>query len=321
MCTPEQCTDDQDKDFLKCVKCARQVHFRCTRLPAYQIQLFANSKTKHYQFQCEKCVTVEQKLLELIPNRERSHPSLKTEREMESLRRDIKGCKNVIMQKVEKENELMKIITNKDADLADIKNKMQNNPGYHTLEYIEDKFEKKLESLRDHMTKAIKEEWTIVAKSYADTAKPNSTIDPALVQKPECLKKVIKNAREEELAEENERKRRSKNLVLHGVGENEKDTRSWAVDLVKDLHINVNIKKVSRIGIEKEEKTRPILFEFESEDDKDKLFSNLGALKGIEKYKNLSIMEDPTAAVPLKNYQSIREAKKKNSDNEFGQHV
>ena len=109
---------------------------------------------------------------------------------MESLRRDIKGCENVIKQKVEKENELKKIITNKDADLADIKNKMQNNPGYHTLEYIEDKFEKKLESFREHMTKAIKEEWTIVAKSYADTAKSNAQIDPAVVQTPECLKKV-----------------------------------------------------------------------------------------------------------------------------------
>ena len=155
---------------------------------------------------------------------------------MESLRRDIKGCENVIKQKVEKEIELKKIINSKDADLVDIKKKMQNNPGYHTLEYIEDKFEKKLESFRDQMTKTIKEEWTIVAKSYADTAKSNATIHPpAVVQTPECLKKVIKNAREEELAEENERKRRSKNLILHGVSENEKDTRSWAVDLVKDL--------------------------------------------------------------------------------------
>ena len=321
MCTPEECTNDQDNDFLKCDKCARKVHYRCTRLPAYQIQLFISSTTKQYQFQCEKCVTVEQKLLELVPNRERSHPSLKTEREMESLRRDIKGCENVIKQKVEKENELKKIITNKDADLADIKNKMQNNPGYHTLEYIEDKFEKKLESFREHMTKAIKEEWTIVAKSYADTAKSNAQIDPAVVQTPECLKKVIKNAREEELAEENERKRRSKNLVLHGVNENEKDVRSWAVDLVKDLHVSVNIKKVSRIGIEREEKKRPILFEFESEDDKDKLFSNLGALKDIEKYKNLSIMEDLTTDQRRAIKELSEEAKKKNSDNESEQHV
>ena len=42
---------------------------------------------------------------------------------------------------------------------------------------------------------------------------------------------------------------------------------------MKDLHVSVNIKKVSRIGIEKEQKTRPTLFEFD-EYDKDKLFSN-----------------------------------------------
>ena len=107
----------------------------------------------------------------------------------------------------------------------------------------------------------------------ANTAKSNATIDPTVVQTPECHKKVIKNAREEELVEEIERKRRSKNLVLHGVSENEKDTRSWAVDPMKDLHVSVNIKKVSRIGIEKEQKTRPTLFEFD-EYDKDKLFSN-----------------------------------------------
>ena len=141
------------------------------------------------------------------------------------------------------------------------------------------------------------------------------------IQTPECLKKVIKNAREEELAEENERKRRSKNLVLHGVNENEKDVRSWAVDLVKDLHVSVNIKKVSRIGIEREEKKRPILFEFESEDDKDKLFSNLGALKDIEKYKNLSIMEDLTTDQRRAIKELSEEAKKKNSDNESEQHV
>ena len=62
------------------------------------------------------------------------NPSLKPERKMESLRRDIKGCKNVIKQKDENKNNLKKIITNKNADLAEIKKKLQN-----TLEYIEDK--------------------------------------------------------------------------------------------------------------------------------------------------------------------------------------
>ena len=136
----DQCTDDYDEDSLKCNICNRKVQYRCTRLPAYQIQFFAKSKTRHYQFKCENCIKGQQKLLELIPNRERSHPSLKTEKEIESLRRDIKGCENVIKQQAQKEKELKSIINNK--DFADIRNKLQTNPGYHTLEYIEDKFEK-----------------------------------------------------------------------------------------------------------------------------------------------------------------------------------
>ena len=90
---------------------------------------------------------------------------------------------------------------------------------------------------------------------------------------------------------------------------------------MKDLHVSVNIKKVSRIGIEREEKKRPILFEFQCEDDKDKLFSNLGALKDIEKYKNLSIMEDLTTDQRRAIKELSEEAKKKNSDNESEQHV
>ena len=112
---------------------------------------------------------------------------------------------------------------------------------------------------------------------------------------PECLKKVIKHAREEELAEENEKKRRSKNLVLHRVSEQIKDVKSWSDGLIKDLHTNVSIKKVSRIGPEKDNKTRPVLLELESEQDKNKLLANLGALKGIENYKLVSIMENLTS--------------------------
>ena len=88
-----------------------------------------------------------------------------------------------------------------------IKSKLHTNPGNHA---IEDKFEKKLESFRYHMTKTIKDECSNISKSYANHA---------VVQTPECLKKVIKHARERELAEENEKKRRSKNLILYRVSE------------------------------------------------------------------------------------------------------
>ena len=121
-------------------------YYRCTRLPAYQIQLLFAGAKHDITSSSLKTIRIQQKSLELIPNRERSHPSLKTEKEIESFNRDIKGCENVIKQQDQKEKELKSIINNKDADFADIRNKLQTNPGYHTLEYIEDKFEKYLNS-------------------------------------------------------------------------------------------------------------------------------------------------------------------------------
>ena len=39
-CTPTNCVQDEDKYKLECVKCKRLVHYRCTLLPKYQIQMF-----------------------------------------------------------------------------------------------------------------------------------------------------------------------------------------------------------------------------------------------------------------------------------------
>ena len=37
VCTEAICIDDGDKNKLTCVKCKDKQHYRCTRLPAYQI--------------------------------------------------------------------------------------------------------------------------------------------------------------------------------------------------------------------------------------------------------------------------------------------
>ena len=99
--------------------------------------------------------------------------------------------------------------------------------------------------MRDHNDKTIKDECSYISNSYANIAKSGIKPDHAVVQTPECLKKVIQHAMEEELAEENEKKPQSKNLVLHGVSEQVKDVKSWSDDLMKDLHTNDSIKKKS----------------------------------------------------------------------------
>ena len=239
------------------------MHYRCTRLPAYQIQVFINKRISKYE--CQNCVEVDQKLLDLVPPKERHHPSLKTEKEIEGLRLNIKCC--------EKQKTLQTTIKNKEADLTEIKKKLQTNPGYHTLEYLEDKFEKKLESFRDQMTNAIKDSCSNAVKSYAAVAKPDVVASAA--ETVNDLQKAIKSARGEQIAEEMNQKRRSRNLIIHGVGEDVSDLKKWSTDLVDDLHVQVPIKWVSRIGTKTDGKTRPLLLGLSNEDEKEKILGNL----------------------------------------------
>ena len=60
-----------------------------------------------------------------------------------------------------------------------------------------------------------------------------------------------------------------------------------------DLHVQVPIKWVSRIGTKTDGKTRSLLLGLSNEDEKEKILGNLTSLKGIEKYKG-SILEDLT---------------------------
>ena len=293
ICTLSKCTDDQDTDVLKCYKCLRQVHYRCTSLPAYQIQVFIKKRTN--KFECQNCVEVDSKLLVLVPIKERHHPSLKTEKEIEGLRLNIKCCENVINKQKEKQKELKKTIKEKEADLTEIKKELQTNPGYHTLEYIEDKFEKKLESFRDQMAIAIKDSCSNAVKSYAEVTKSDDDgSEQSAVKTTTDLQNAIKSIRGDEIAEEMNQRRRSRNLIIHGVSEDVSDAKKWSSDLVDDLHVNVTIKWVSRIGAKIKGKTRPLLLGLENEEEKEKMLGNLKALKGIEKYKGISIMEDLT---------------------------
>ena len=64
-CSPQKCIskDESSKDVaLQCRKCHLAVHYQCSQLPAYQIQLFLSFKERRYQ--CPKCIRVSQKVLE-----------------------------------------------------------------------------------------------------------------------------------------------------------------------------------------------------------------------------------------------------------------
>jgi len=102
--------------------------------------------------------------------------------------------------------------------------------------------------------------------------------------------------RNEELAEETEKKRRSTNLIIHGKDESaEGDDKVFVENLIKELEISsVVIKQIDRIGQQSDNKNRPIKVTLKNEEERDKILDNLRNLKGKSLYKGVSVTPDYT---------------------------
>ena len=93
-----------------------------------------------------------------------------------------------------------------------------------------------------------------------------------------------------------EKRRRSGNILVHGVPEEipNLSSQAWVKNFINVLHTKVQVKRFSRVGLATAGKSRPILIFFGNGEEKRKIMENLSALKGKEDYNNVSIMEDLT---------------------------
>ena len=64
-CKQSLCVDDGDQHKVECKDCQRLVHYKCTHLPLYQLQLFLT--TGYRKFVCINCVNIPKYLEELVP--------------------------------------------------------------------------------------------------------------------------------------------------------------------------------------------------------------------------------------------------------------
>ena len=153
--------------------------------------------------------------------------------------------------------------------------------------------ELKMEKMKENIEKTIKSELkTFTEKSYADVTKARKTSDP---KQTTTMREAIKEAWREQEAEDNEKMRRSRNLIIHGVAEQEqKDDKLWVEGLINDTHSRVVIKNVACLGKPSQEKKRPILVCFK---EKSTILGNLSSgnvYDKVEKYMTVSITEDLT---------------------------
>ena len=133
----------------------------------------------------------------------------------------MKESEKVIKVLKDNEQHLLEIVETQKKKLSELKIKLSNDPALHTLEYVEKEFEKKLDGLKTSILSTIKEE---CKKSYADVITSDFPARPVTPEKIE-IKRAVRDARKEEIAEEMEKSRRSKNIIIHGVKEDtsEKD--------------------------------------------------------------------------------------------------
>lgn len=336
-CTKSECIDNQDGNVFKCRKCGRNVHFECSQLPAYQIQTFLKYKTIRSNYICQNCIQPEVWVKDLIKNSVTSDAA-QTEtnkkniddapnsvasqtansKDFDDLQKKVREQEKLIKQYKEKEGLLQKELEEKVAINKTLKEQLQNNPGYHTLEFVEEKMEMKLDSFKETILTAIKESANNTETKISDVTSYASVAK----ETPKSLRVIIKEARSEEYKEDLDKKARRNNVIIYGVAdkdfsdkeEEDKSNGGFAENMFKDLGVSISKKRIERIGTFQKEKSRPLKLSFTSEEDKKSIMANLKNLKGIDKYRKMSVIDDYTRAERILIKKWADKAKKLNAE-------
>lgn len=309
-CSQTTCYGSNENS-LVCMNCDRSVHYKCSQLPPYQIQVFLNTKTKRngrWTFCCSNCVEVHKELPALCQT---------VEDNFEELKNDIAERDGVIQALDDNEKKLIKTCKSLKTRNEKLKEK---SIGRCTVEEMNEKIHEKITDLGVTMKAAIIEEIkatlltvenhiTEAKQSYAEVTK-----DPSNDESNCSIKEVIKEALREEEAAESDKQKRACNVIVHGVVEQDhNEDITWANTLINVTHSNVTIKRVTRLGKTSTNKKRPILVCLSNESEKLKLLGNLSALKGNDNFAGVSITEDLTPEERKRLRQLSDEAKEKNT--------
>ena len=244
----------------------------------------------------------------MIPSKSKSI-SVFTVKEIERLRKEIKDRDELISQYEAKEAQQKE----RKAQTA----AFQLQSSCQDLHSIEEKFDTKLEKFKEIIIEEIKKnndktekQISATNKTFAEMVRsnpPNTNNKNIKDSIQEQLRSVIAEERSIQINEERERSKRSKNIIIHGVGEilhkeshlqkvGEMADKIYINKVLKDLRVdNVNVKETERFGRHMTNKDRPLRVILNSESEKQKIFTHLKNLKGKMKYKGVSITEDFTA--------------------------
>ena len=133
---------------------------------------------------------------------------------------------------------------------------------------------------------------------------------------------IMEETKNAEVVEEKEKKLCSKNLIIHGVEESSSDNKDDAIksndicinNFIAALKVTSTVKIASRIGLPAQDKNQPIKVVMNTEEERNKILSNLKNLKGIPERKTISITENYTVTERRMIKDWSDKAKKKNKN-------
>ena len=161
---------------------------------------------------------------------------------------------------------------------------------------MEFKLEKIIESRLTEVNKPSKKDDSAIAKENKETY-------AKVLEVPKEIRNIIRESKNDDKVEENEVARRAKNLIIHGAeefGRNEdkvkENDNQYISDIFKKLEITAKSESIVRLGRPNESEMRPLKVVMRTIDDKKKVMSCLGRLKGTtEEFGKISITDDCTA--------------------------
>ena len=162
---------------------------------------------------------------------------------------------------------------------------------------IEKVIDKKLGDKMDAVT-------ALSEKIGLDGNDKNNTPFSKILQVPSEVRKVIKDAKNDEKVESKEQEKRAENFIIHGadeIGETkeeiEENDRAYIKDILKKLRVEEVPESITRLGKPNESKGRVMKICMKTKDAKDSIMSSLGLLKGTEEiFGKISVTDDYTVS-------------------------
>ena len=285
------------------------------------------------QAQAKKIELLEEKLSQVNINQDEEDPD-GVENKNKKRKRDISGIQSIMnasiiedssnkdieISALNEENKLMK----EEINQLKKKNNTEENPVKTNAENSTPNILTLIKDLQTSIDKRFSDMHELITEKKKEDDNPNSKVASSVTyanivgesqseSTPTSFRAIMMATKNEELAEEAEKKRRECNLIIHGKEENGDDDKLFVQNLNKQISVgSVKINQIMRVGEIKANKIRPLKVVLSSPDEKNKVLYSMKNLKGNELYKGISVTDDYTINEREMIREFVKKAKKEN---------